>query len=87
MKSESVKKQRRYNSGFARCGLKVKTMEILYLRSTVKKINNQAIRVPHLAKPQNVVCNLRARKRERLMQFEINFVHNIKNNLNKRNIL
>ena len=39
------------------------------------------------AKPQNVVCNLRARKRERLMQFEINFVHNIKNNLNKRNIL
>ena len=34
-----------------------------------------------------VVCNLRARKRERLMQFEINFVHNIKNNLNKRNIL
>ena len=33
----------------------LKTMEILYLRSTVKKINNQAIRVPHLAKPQNVV--------------------------------
>ena len=33
-------------------------MEILYLRSTVKKINNQAIRVPHLAKPQNVVFKL-----------------------------
>mgnify|MGYP003412243339 CR=1 FL=1 len=39
------------------------------------------------SKRGNVVCNLRARKRERLMQFEINFVHNIKNNLNKRNIL
>lgn len=38
-------------------------------------------------KQRDVVCNLRARKRERLMQFEINFVHNIKNNLNKRNIL
>jgi hypothetical protein len=26
-------------------------------------------------------------KRERLLQFEINFIHNIKNNLNKHNIL
>ena len=43
--------------------------------------------VRHIGNMRNVVCNLRARKRERLMQFEINFVHNIKNNLNKRNIL
>ena len=40
----------------------LKTNRILYLRSTVKKINNQAIRVPHLAKPQNVSGNAKPKQ-------------------------
>ena len=53
-------------------------MEILYLRSTVKKINNQAIRVPHLAKPQNV-NNKFEKNDEKNTLFKNNIDNNIYN--------
>lgn len=55
-------------------------MEILYLRSTVKKINNQAIRVPHLAKPQNVGSHTRSRRKKIKIPFWELFLLSLKKN-------